>query len=273
MLTRRQLIASLPLLASFKRSRLKIGVTDWNLGMATKPAAVEMAARLGFEGVEIHLGKPGDDNKLPLSDPALQQQYLDAFVRHGIGPAGVGLNVLNQRPFKREAIARQWVADAIPIAKKLGARIILVPFFYAGAIENAAEKDFVGDALRELAPAAERTGITLGLENWLSARDNVYIMERARSSAVKVYYDIANSTTSGFNPADEIPWLGAERICQFHLKDRGYLGDGPVDVPAAMRAMLSLGFTGFANLETPAPSKSIENDLRRNLSYVHQLMA
>jgi sugar phosphate isomerase/epimerase len=266
------MLAALPLAAAPKRAWIKVGVTDWNLGLATKPAAVELAARLGFEGVEINLGRPDGDGPLPLADAALQQQYLDAFDKYRIPAAGVSLNILNNRPFKRDKVARNWVADAIGIAGKLRARVILVPFFYAAAIETPAEMDFVGDALRELAPQAERAGVTLGLENTISAKDNVRILERARSSAVKVYYDIANTTAAGFKPAEEIAWLGAERICQFHLKDKGYLGDGPVDVEAALKAMLALDFAGFANLETPAPSKSIENDMRRNLAYVRRVM-
>ena len=35
---------------------------------------------------------------------------------------------------------------------------------------------------------------------------------------------------------------------------------------------MDLGFTGFANLETSSPSKSIENDMKRNLNFVRGLM-
>ena len=40
------------------------------------------------------------------------------------------------------------------------------------------EKEYVGDALREIAPEAEKAGVILGLENTISAEDNVRIMDR-----------------------------------------------------------------------------------------------
>ena len=46
-----------------------------------------------------------------------------------------------------------------------------------------AASEAVGDALREVAPAAEKAGVILGLENTISARDNVRIMERSKSPA------------------------------------------------------------------------------------------
>jgi sugar phosphate isomerase/epimerase len=67
-------------------------------------------------------------------------------------------------------------------------------------------------------------------------------------------------------------WLGAKRICQFHLKDNPhFLGEGKIDFPAVMRTIASLGFNGFANLETDSPSKSVPDDMKRNLAFVRGL--
>ena len=67
--------------------------------------------------------------------------------------------------------------------------------------------DYVGDALRELAPAAEKAGVILGLENTISAgrTSGSWI---GRSPAVKVYYDVGNSINQGFDVYKEIVWLG-----------------------------------------------------------------
>ena len=56
--------------------------------------------------------------------------------------------------------------------------------------------DYVGDALKELAPEAVKAGVLLGLENTISAEDNVRIMERSGSPAVQAYYDVGNSTSA-----------------------------------------------------------------------------
>jgi sugar phosphate isomerase/epimerase len=132
--------------------------------------------------------------------------------------------------------------------------------------------DYVGDVLRELGKEAEKAGVLLGLENTISAEDNARIMERSRSKAVQVFYDVGNSTNAGFDPVQEIRWLGKSRICQIHLKDRGYMGEGKIDFPAVMRAIADIGYQGFADLETSSPSGSVENDMRRNLAFVRDLV-
>lgn len=261
--------AAVPLWA--KASKLKIGVTDWNLRLTGKVEAVELARRIGFSGVEVSLGRRAVDNRLPLDNAELQGQYLAAFKTHGIVPAGTCLDILHVNYLKNDKLGQKWVADAIPITQKLKATIILLPFFGNGALRTEEERMYVGDFLREIAPQAQKAGVTLGLENTCSAEENARILDRARSRAVRVYYDVGNSTNNGHNILKEIPWLGAERICQFHLKDNpGFIGQGKIDFAPVFKAIMALGFTGFANLETDAPTKSVENDMKRNLEYVRE---
>lgn len=252
---------------------LKIGVTDWNLRQAGKLEAVALAASLGFEGVEVSLGRNAQENKLPLDDPEIQQQYTAATKKHKIGIAGTCLDILHVNYLKNDKLGQKWVADGIPVTKKLNARVMLLPFFGKGALTTRAEMDYVGDILRELAPEAQKAGVILALEDTISAEDNVRIMDRAGSKAVMVYYDVGNSTNAGFDILKEIGWLGKDRICQIHLKDgRNYLGEGRIDFPAVLRAIAEIEFVGYANLETSAPSGSVENDMRRNLAYVRGLI-
>lgn len=253
-------------------ARFKVGVTDWNLKLENKVEAIALARRLGFDGVQVSLGKGAE--RLPLSDPALQQRYLDESRRVGIPLASVCLEILHVNGLKNDPLARRWVADAIPIARALGVKVVLLPFFGKQALQTRAEMDAVGDALRDLAPEAEKAGVVLGLEDTISARDNVRIMERSRSSAVLTYYDVGNSTKNGFDVVEEIRWLGAARICEVHLKDNPhFLGRGTIDFPAVVAALSDIGFAQWAQLETDSPSGSVENDMATNLAYVRGLMA
>jgi sugar phosphate isomerase/epimerase len=140
-------------------------------------------------------------------------------------------------------------------------------------LQTEAEMDRVGDVLKEVAPAAERAGVVLGLEDTISARDNVRIMERSQSTAVLTYYDVGNSSGNGFDVVQEIRWLGRARICEVHLKDNPhYLGEGKIDFKAVVDALADIGFDGWAQLETDSP-QSVEADMRRNLGYVRGLIA
>jgi L-ribulose-5-phosphate 3-epimerase len=253
---------------------LRIGVTDWNLQMTGKVEAVALAHKIGFEGVEVSLGRKPVDDKLPLDNPELQSQYLAAAREQGTALAGTCLDILHVNYLKNDKLGQKWLAAAIPITQKLQARVTLLPFFGKGALTAPAEMEYVADVIKEIAPAAEKAGIFLGLENTISAENNARILDRVRSRAVRVYYDIGNSTNGGFDVVKEIRWLGKDRICQIHLKDNpAYLGEGKIDLPAVMRAIADIGFAGFANLETSCPSHSVENDMSRNLAYVRKLMS
>jgi L-ribulose-5-phosphate 3-epimerase len=253
---------------------LKVGITDWNLRLSSKVDAVETAARLRFDGVQVSLGRKAIEGKLPLDDRVVQQQYLTASKINKIPIDGTCLDILHTNYLKNDKLGAKWVADSIPITKNLEARVILLPFFGKGALTTQPEMDYVGDVLREIAPEAEKAGVILGLEDTISAEDNVRIMERTKSPAVLTYYDVGNSTQGGFDVLKEIHWLGRDRICQFHLKDNPhYLGEGKIDFPQIVKAIDDIGFKGFANLETDSPSNVVEDDLARNLRYVRRLMA
>jgi hypothetical protein len=121
-------------LVAAARPDVRIGVTDWNLRLAGKIEALALAKSLGFEGVEVSLGRNAIDGKLPLADPAIQAQYVEEAAKQGIPLAGTCLDILHVNYLKNDKLGQKWVADAIPITKTLKARVILLPFFGKGAI-------------------------------------------------------------------------------------------------------------------------------------------
>ena len=235
---------------------LRIGVTDWNLDLGARPEAIPLAAKLGFDGVQVSFGRTLMDNKMPVDNPEVIAHYLALSRQNKLPIDGTCVDKLHDNGLKSDPLAPKWVLDSIRLTKALNAKVLLLPFFGRWALQNKDEMEHVGDALRDLGPEAEKAGVILGLEDTISAEDNVRIMERSRSANVLVYYDVGNSTRAGFDPVKEIGWLGKDRICQFHLKDNPhYLGEGSIPFPRIIQAIRGIGFSGFANLETDAPSK------------------
>jgi L-ribulose-5-phosphate 3-epimerase len=254
--------------------KLRIGVTDWNLHQDANPDAIPMAANLGFDGVQISFGRKLVDGKLPTDNPEIIARYLSLSRQYKIPIDGTCVDRLHDNGLKSDPLAAKWVLDSIRLTKALNTNVLLAPFFGRWALQTKQEMDHVGDALRELGPEAEKAGVILGLEDTISAEDNVRIMERSKSPSVLVYYDVGNSTEAGFDPVKEIRWLGKDRICQFHLKDNPhYLGEGSIQFVPIMRAIRDIQFSGYANLETDAPSKQIDADMRRNLAFIRNIMA
>ncbi len=279
-ITRRNLLGSAALglvagrLSRAANSAVRIGVTDWNLRLGAKPESIPLAARLGFDGVQISFGRGTGDDKLPLDNPELIDRCLTLARENKIAIAGTCVDRLHVNGLKSDPLARKWVLDSIRLTKALNTKVLLLPFFGKWALQNQAEMDATGDVLRELAPEAEKAGVILGLEDTISAENNVRVMERARSRNVLVYYDVGNSTRNGFDILKEIRWLGKDRICQVHLKDNPhYMGEGTISFSAVMQAIRDIGWSGWAVLETDThPGAKVEDDMARNLAYIRKIM-
>jgi sugar phosphate isomerase/epimerase len=259
-------------------SKLKIGAPDWNLRLEAKPASVELAKSIGFDGVQISLGHSSDPKSppehLPVSAPELLDQFLAEAGKNKFPIASTCVEILHRNYLKNDPLGKKWVAESIPLTKKLGARVILLPFFGKGALQTRDEREYVGDFLKEIGPEAEKAGVILGLENTISAEDNARILDRAKSKAVLVYYDVGNSFNNGFDIYKEIGWLGKDRICEFHLKDNPHLlGQGKIDFPKIIGAIVETGFAGWAQLETSAPSGDVRKDMTANLGFIRDLLA
>jgi sugar phosphate isomerase/epimerase len=261
-------------IAGARKKNLHIGVTDWNLKLGANPDALPLAAQLGFDGIQVSFGRMIRDDKMPVDNPEVISRYIALSKEFKIPIDGTCVDKLNENGLKSGPLAQKWVLDSIRLTKALGTKVLLLPFFGRGVLQTQQDIENVADSLRDLGPEASKAGVILGLENSLSAESNMRIMERSQSEAVRVYYDVGNSTAAGFDPAKEIHLLGKDRICQFHFKDNPhYLGEGPIQFAPILRAIREIGFSGFANLETDSHPGQLETDMRRNLNYIRNLSA
>lgn len=266
------LAAGLPLRAR-AGAALRIGTMDTVLKLAGKPEALPLAKQLGLAAVQVTLGRTSDGKTLPLEEGELQKRYLSLSRQQGIPIDSTYLDMLHVSCLKSDPAAPKWVLQGIEITKNLRAPILMTVFFGKCAVLNRNELDYVIGAFRELTAAAERAGVILGFENTLSGQDNRYAVDRIASRAFKIWYDVGNSTYNGYDVPAEIRMLGRERICQFHFKDKGYLGEGKVQFGPILKAIYDIGFQGYANLETNSPSGDVEKDTRRNLAYLRGVMS
>ena len=272
-LTRRELLALSASAAFAKSHSLKFGVTDWNLKQTGRVEALALAKRIGFAGVQISLGRTPIDGHLPLSVRKTQLDYMSESQKLNFPITSTCLDILHVNYLKNDQLGQQWVREGIKATAALGVEVMLLPFFGKGAIEDTAEQNAVADILNEIGPEAEKAKVVLGIENTISADDNLRILERAKSKAVRVFYDTGNSFGKGFDVYREIRTLGAKRICQIHLKDNpNYLGEGKIDFTKVLRSINEAGFKQWAVLETDSPSRTIEADMKRNLVYLQRIL-
>ena len=251
-----------------KGTPLRIGMCDWNLGKTADVQAISVAREIGLNGVEVSLVS-GKDRRY-LRTPEVQDAYRVAALAYGIQIPSIAIGELNSVPLKSEPKTALWVYDAIHAARNIGAKNILLAFFGKGEIkmEDTLDVDRIVDVLIDLAPEAQKSGIILGLENTLSAENNMRILERVNSPAVQVYYDAKNSANGGFDVPREIRMLG-KHICQAHLKNGKYYLDyvENLDFKKVAEAYKEIGYGGWYVLETSSP-KDLIGDTRTNIELV-----
>lgn len=269
-------------------SNIKKGINIWSfdpkLGLED---CFRLARDAGFAGIELALAAAGPVSLTTTDADLLAIRRLAGQYQLEIPSLATGLywqfSLTSNRPDIREQ-ARAIVRRQLHVGALLGAGCILVvpgtvgvDFRPEDVVPDAAPGDFFAgseiidyeeayqrslEALRELAPAAERTGVTIGIENiWnkflLSPLEMRAFIDAVGSERVGVFFDVGNAVANGY-PEQWIRILG-QRICILHLKDyRRAAGNlsgfvdllaGDVDWPAVMRALAGSGYTGWANAE------------------------
>jgi sugar phosphate isomerase/epimerase len=247
-----------PLLAAPRSRWFKIGACEWCLGKRD-PSCFEVAKEIGLDGVQVDLGTVANEMHLKKHD--VQKAYLDAAKKSGLEVASLAISEMNRVPLTVDPQAEHFLADSIDVCKALGVKVVLAAFFGRGELDmkDAKAIDHVVEAIQRVAKRAEELGVVIGLENYLSAEDNMDIIQRIGSPAVKVYYDVGNSTDKGRNVCREIRMLGP-LICEFHAKDsRFMLGQGRIDFAKVRHAIDDIGYSGWIQIEAAHPHGLVED--------------
>jgi L-ribulose-5-phosphate 3-epimerase len=239
-----------PLLAAPGSRWFKIGAPDWSLQKRGDMAAFDVAKQIGLDGVQVIMGDPGND--MQLRKPDVQKAYRDTAQRTGVEIASLAIDAMWGAPLKSDPRAAQWLSESIDICKTMGLPVSMIVCFDIDLSKQADVDRFV-KVLQGIMPKAEKQGIMIGMENWLSAEDNMRIIERVGSPALKVYYDVGNSTDKGRDAVKEIRTLG-KHICELHAKDGNYmLGQGRIDFTQVRRALDDIEYAGWLQIEAATP--------------------
>ena len=182
----------------------KIGACDWSLDKRCDPAAFDVARQIGLDGVQVDLGSPR--NQMRLRRPEVQAEFVKAAKRTGLEIAALAVVETNDVPLKSDPRAAGWLADAVDVCQALRVQVVMPACFGAGNLDmsKTAEIDQLVRVLKSVAAKAEKRGVVIGVESYLSAEENRRLLDRVGSPAVKVYYDVGNSTDKGRDVCKEI---------------------------------------------------------------------
>lgn len=253
------------------KPRVRFGACDWTLRLATNPDSLDLAKRIGLDGVQVDYGaEPGKGGLLPLFDEALQDRLLQRAEDTGVAIPSLAMGALNKHGLKNSPDALRWTLEGVKVARRMKTPVVLLAFFGNGDLRNDdAGTQAVITALKKLASIALEAGITYGIESWLKVDALERILDAVNSPAVQVYYDVGNMQKEGEDYTAAIRRLGRERICETHAKDYGDLyGKGSTDFVQVRDALRDIGYTGWMHIEGVKVPNGIEQDIGHDLRYL-----
>lgn len=165
-----------------------------------------------------------------------------------------------QAPFwkasgKRRHELEEVVLFVLEACHAAGVNTVVMPLVDQGSLANEAEEVVLTQFLLGLAEDLERLGLCLAFECDLPPTDLATFIGRFPSGLFGINYDIGNSASLGFDPAEEFAAYGA-RIVNVHVKDRHLsgntvaLGEGDADFDAVFAGLADLGYSGNLILQT-----------------------
>jgi hexulose-6-phosphate isomerase len=257
--------------------------------------AFDRAARLGFEGVQPYVEPEGF---FSLAADESTHRLVAAAARR----AGVTLTSLEIKPFSYlwtaddpdvRAAGVETVHRAMRIAAVMEIPAVLVIPGYVGLPWDSSVKPIRYDlayertreALTELAPTAERLGVSILMENiWnkflLSPLEMRSLIDEVGSRRVGVLLDTGNLIAFGY-PEQWIRILG-HRIGELHLKDyRAAVGgvegfvdlfQGDVNWPEVTATLCEIGYEGFLTAEVFPDARQGDETLCRTSASMDRIL-
>jgi hexulose-6-phosphate isomerase len=168
----------------------------------------------------------------------------------------------------------------IPVARRIGADHIVLPFVDISRIETEEDKHILVEIITTAAPIAESNGVELHLETDLGPHDFATLLKRIPYPFVKANFDSGNSSGLGYVASEEFAAYG-DRFGSVHIKDRRSkfaggiatmpLGEGSADFDDVFRSMKRIGYNRGITLQVARGEDGGEvNWIRRQLEFVRK---
>ena len=253
---------------------VRVGMTDWNLGQRGDISKIALAREIGLDGIQVSLQFPTDGKTPTLRDPHTQAAFRRAALDNGIQicSLAIGSPGKSRLPLHTNPAAAILLIEAVEVARNLGTNNILLPILGDSHIDmtNQSQVDTFVAMMKEVARYAEKYDVVVGVEDWISAEDNIRLLDAIGSTHVAVYFDAHNIVPRVKDIYAEPKMLGT-RIHQIHVKNADMLLSGQggrLDWPRMAQEFYEIGYRGWYVLETGSPTKDIIADTRANIEYV-----
>ena len=196
----------------------------------------------------------------PLMTVAGRQEIRQLSERHGVAIPSLTGDCFMQAPFWKASGEQRYrlervVRGVLGACRAAGIGTVVVPLVDEGSPADEAEEELLTRFLLGQAEELNQSGLRVAFESDLPPSDLAAFIERFPPGLFGINYDIGNSASLGFDPAEEFAAYGA-RIFNVHVKDRRLggttvaLGEGDAEFEVVFAALSDLGYSGNLILQT-----------------------
>lgn len=219
---------------------VKIGACDWALpGNGLYAPAI--ANKVGLEALSLKIGLSAND--YPLTQPEMQELYLNDQQKYGIEYIAIALNDFDNIPMHARENTKEYdvvwdlLKRSVSTAKNLGVSIIQIPGFAQSEVKTEEDMMYSAKAFNWLCKQAGEYGITVAGENLMTPDKFEQMMQMVDCPNFKLYFDSQNyHLFAGLNEIDILEGSYKNMCNQLHVKD----GNGHMS-----GSLLGKGDSGF----------------------------
>jgi len=257
---------------------MKISASYWMFkgGLEAKrpiKEAIQRTKELGFDAIELAVGSQGllthQTTRTECEDIVAAAQKAGIEISSVASGESWGCSPSSNDPATRKKII-DFTCKALQVTKWLGTDAYL---FVPGAVDVFFLPDAevipydtcyqrAAEAVKQILPAAEETGVALCIENvWnkflLSPLETRDFIDSFNSEMVGAYFDLGNILLTGY--PDQWIRILAGRIKRVHVKDfktsigtvEGFVDllEGDVNFEAVKKALADIGYDGYVTAE------------------------
>ena len=214
----------------------------------------KLAAEIGLNCIEFIL-----DYDQAINNPLLTNEGISKIRRTvidtGIEVKSVCADYFMEAPLhsldsQQAQKSKQTLKQLLESADKLGISDLVIPCVDNSSLKNRYHQTLLQNQLEQIIPRAEFLGLNLALETDLDPVQFKTLLNQLDSPRVTVNYDIGNSASLGYIPAEELSAYG-ERISDVHVKDRAFgggsviLGKGSANIPEFFELLEPYKYNGL----------------------------
>ncbi len=260
--------------------RYKVSVCDWMMLKRQKIGAVELAAELGADGLEIDMGGLGQremfDNKF--TQKSFQQLFISECNRLGIEFSSMAMSAFYGQSFAKRVNYEALIDETIQSMVALGIKRAFLPMGNSSDLTKEPELyPIVLERLKVVAKKAEAAGIVIGIETALDAKGEAKLIDAVGSKSIRSYVNFSSILKRDGDIIQELKTLGKDRIMQIHASNTdGYWiqNDPRLDMKKVKETLDKMGWSGWLVVERSRDTKDVHNVKKNygaNVKYLEEV--